>query len=210
MELISDKKQKHFEKNSIFIMFTWRNIKKNKIISSFYINNIFNLVTNNILNEIIIKKNITLYLSFHRLIDEKYINKFKKMTVGNKSIKIIDQNDISECLSKSSLVVSDFSSIIFDFIYRRKPFIIYIPDANDPHIKEIYKNEYFELIQLMKNGTIIFENKYFDLNSVINKINYYINNNFNLELKLNKFYDSFSFKRENSIDKFIEYLNFLK
>ena len=138
-----DQNEIHCKNNSIFIMFTWRNMKKNKLISSFYIDNILNLVTNDTLNEIITNNNITLYLSFHRLIDEKYIKKFKKILIKHKSIELINQNDISECLSKADLTVSDFSSIIFDFMYRRKPFIIYIPDGNDPHIKEIYKHEYY-------------------------------------------------------------------
>ena len=91
-------------------------------------------------------------------------------------------------------------------MYRRKPFVIYIPDANDPEIINIYKPDYYELIKSMKNGTIYFENKYFYLNETINKIIYYINNNFNLDPKLDKFYDSFGFKNGNNINKFIEYL----
>ena len=58
----------------------------------------------------------------------------------------------------------------------------------------------------MKNNTIIFENIFFTVEEVINKIIFYINNNFVLEKKLKKFYDSFEFKHENSINKFIEYL----
>ena len=58
----------------------------------------------------------------------------------------------------------------------------------------------------MRNGTIFFENKFFNLNEVINKIIYYINNNFNLEPKLLKFYDSFGFKKGSNINNFINYL----
>ena len=196
--------------NSIFIMFTWRDIKKTKKISSYYLKNIKNLIENNKLNSILIKKNATLYLSFHRLIDKKYIKKIKKKIYSYQYIKFIEQNEISECLSKSSLVVSDFSSIIFDFMYRNKPFVIYIPDAKDPQIKKIYKNDYYELIESLKNGTIYFENKYFYINETVNKIIYYINNNYILDSKLKMFYDSFGFKRENSIDKFVYYLKNLK
>ena len=91
-------------------------------------------------------------------------------------------------------------------MYRKKPFIIYIPDSNDPKIKDIYKKEYYYLIELMKNGTINFENKFFNINDTVNKIIFYINNNFNLEPKLKKFYESFDFKMENNINKFIKYL----
>ena len=158
------------------------------------------------INENLLNNNILLYLCFHRLIDKRYIKYFKKILTQHKYIQFINQNDISECLSKTSLVVSDFSSIIFDLMYRSKPFIIYIPDGNDPEIEEIYINEYYELIQLMKNGSIYFENKYFSINDKVNKINYYINNNFTLDTKLKQFYDSFGFKRENSLNKLIYYL----
>ena len=40
------------------------------------------------------------------------------------------------------------------------PFIMYIPDAIDPEIKNVYESKYYELINSLKNGTIIFENKY--------------------------------------------------
>ena len=62
----------------------------------------------------------------------------------------------------------------------------------------------------MCKDTISFENKFFDVNNTINKIIYYINNNFILDSKLIDFYDSFGFKRENSIDKLINYLKNLK
>lgn len=62
----------------------------------------------------------------------------------------------------------------------------------------------------MKNGTIEFENKYFEINETINKIIYYINNNFKLEPKLEDFYDSFNIKKTNSINQFINYLKHLQ
>ena len=196
--------------NSIFIMFTWRDIIKQKNISTFYLENIMKLINNDKLNLILKIKNISLYLSFHRLIDKKYIKKFDKNIKTCDYIKIIKQNEISECLSKTNLVISDFSSIIFDFMYRNKPFIMYIPDGNDPQNKEIYKKDYYELIELLKNDTIYFENKFFDINETINKIIYYINNNFILDSKLIDFYESFGFKKENSINKLIYYLKYLK
>ena len=192
--------------NSIFIMLTWRSIRKNKKISPFYHENISNLLNNNILNKELIKHNITLYFSLHRFMVRKYKKIYNKITQKNKLIKFIQQIEISECLAKTNLIVSDFSSVVFDVMYRRKPVIIYIPDANDPNIKEIYKKRYYKLINLMKDDKIKFENKFFDLNDVVKKIIFYINNNFTIETKLKKFYDSFGFKIGNNINKFIEYL----
>ena len=202
--------QSKFKTQSMLFMFTWRNIKPKKDISSYYIENIITLLTNTNLTEILNKNNISLYFTFHRYIIDKYKIKYIETISKNKYIKYIEQNDISDCLSKTSLVVSDFSSIIFDMMYRRKPFILYIPDSNDPDIRNIYFKDYSQLIESLKNGTFYFENTFFDINSVVEKIIYYINNNFNIEQNLTKFYNSFELKKGKNINYFIKYLVNLK
>ena len=192
--------------NSIFIMFTWRRILLSKPVSTYYYDNITRLLVNYKLIKYLEKYNITLYFTFHRLL----LHKFQTSMISrkNKFLKFIQQNEISDILAHTDLVISDFSSIIFDIMYRRKPFIIYIPDANDEHLEDIYNKEYVDLINMMKNGTIKFKNKFFDFNDVINKIIYYISNNFKLERKLEKFYDSFELNKEGKIiNTFIKYLN---
>lgn len=208
--LSNDNNAKSFTNKSILIMFTWRDIKKKKSISAHYINNSILLLNDTKLKKILKQNNIILYFTFHRFIINKYKGLYNKIISRNKYINYLEQNEISDCLSKASLVVSDFSSIIFDFMYRRKPFIIYIPDANEPDIKNIYKEDYYYLIESLKNGTFYFENKFFDINSTVEKIIYYIKNNFNIEQKLIEFYDSFNLKQGESINYFINYLHNLK
>ena len=166
-------------------MFTWRELKK-KFISTHYFRNIINLIENFVLYEELVKNNILIYFSILHLLD-KYINKYKEKYKNNNHIKFININNIYNCLLNPNLVVSDFSSIIFDLIYRQKLFIIYIPDANDPQIKDIYTENYYELFESMKNGTIEFYNKFCEVKETINKIIYYLANHFNLEPKLKKF-----------------------
>lgn len=197
-------KTQKFNNNSIFLLFTWRDIKNNKKISDYYFKNIMNFIQNNILIETLKKNNSILYFTIHHKVKE--YNKYKKKFMKNDYVKFVEIKEISECLSKTSLVVTDFSSVIFDLIYKRKPFILYIPDANDPNIKDIYIRYYYDLIQSLKNGTIKFENKFFDINETINKIIYYINNNFNIDEKLRIFYDNLGIKSDNNVDKFIKYL----
>ena len=192
--------------NSIFIMFTWRDIQIKKQISYDYLKNFFNLVSSTRLYNELKERNITMYLSFHRLVEEKYVNKFKNLVKERPLIEFITQQEISECLGRTSLVVTDFSSIIFDLMYRGKPYIIYVPDGNDPTLRRIYKPDYYKLIECMKNNTIQFENKFFSINESIEKIIFYIKNNFNLDPNLERFYQKFGFKREKMIDKFIDYL----
>ena len=191
----------NIQSKSIFIMFTWRELQENRKISSFYINNILNLLNNEELINNLSKQNITLYFTLHHQL-HKYRKKFKDIS----NIKYIEENDIADCLSKTNLLVSDYSSIIFDMIYRQKPYIIFIPDAYDPNLYKIYKKNCYDVINKFKSNDFRFENIFFDINSTVKKINYYIDNRFELEPSLKKFYDDFNFTHENSINKFINYL----
>ena len=188
--------------NSIFCMFTWRKLRRNKGISPLYFQNIFKLINDKMLKLILKQNNIILYFTLHHK-----LNKFKELFEFNENVQFIEENDVFECLSKTNLVISDFSSIIFDIMYRRKPYIIFIPDLYDPEIKLLYDNNYYELIESLKNGTIIFENKVSTVSQAVNKINYYIKNNFSLDSRLELFYDSFDLKVGNNTNKFISYLN---
>ena len=192
-------------KKSIFIMFTWRNLAKNGRISNDYFKNIFNLLQNNLLIEEIQKNNVTVFFAFHH---RQY--KYKSKIMNYKHIKVISENQISNILSKTDLVVTDFSSIIFDIIYRQKPYIMYIPDTNYFDNKMNYIENYYKLIEDLKDRKIYFRNIYFNIKDVVNKIIHYIRNDFRLEKNLENFYKSFEFKKEKSIPKFIEYLKKLK
>ena len=195
--------------NSIFIFFTWREINKNKMISSLYYNNIISLIKSKLLSESLIKNNITLYFALHHKMNSYY--KFINLAQNYKHLQLIEENKISKCLLWSSLLITDFSSIVFDFIYRRKPFILYIPDINEHNLNEIYNKKYSELIQSIKNGTIVFENQYLNINEAINKTLFYINSNFTLDLNLKIFYDNLKIKEEeNNTNKFIKYIEDLK
>ena len=199
LSIINDKY--NFGNNSLFIMFTWRHFKKDKYLSNYYFKNILNLINNELLNAVLKTNKIKLYFSLHHK-----LNKYKNLFKNSKYINFLEDNKISQCLSQINLVITDFSSIIFDIIYRRKPFILYIPDANDPDIENIYDKNYFELIKSLKNGTLFFQNLLFELNEIIQKIIYYININFDLDNNLIKFYDSFEFKKGNNTDNFINYI----
>ena len=187
--------------NSIFIMFTWREIKRNRKISRYYIKNIIKLLNKKLLINNLIKHNITLYFTLHHRLFN-YRNDFMKIN----NIKYIEENDIAECLLKTNLVVTDYSSIVFDMIYRMKPYIIYIPDGKDSFIKQNYLDFCYKIIKNFKSNDFRFENVYFDIKSTINKINYYIDNDFKLDTKLREFYEEFNFTRAPIINEFIDYL----
>lgn len=202
------KKEECINHKNIFVMFTWRQMKERKNISNLYFENINGLLNNKFLLRNLDNYNITLYFAFHRLIWNKLKSKPKLKIY--KHIKYIEEKEISIILSNTSLVVTDFSSIIFDIIYREKPFVIFIPDSNDPNLSDIYSDFYYQLIKDIKDGVISFQNTFFSIEDTVKKINFYIKNNFILEPKLKMFYNNFGFKKENSTNKFIEYLKNLQ
>ena len=197
-------KSSNFETYSIFVMFTWRRTNINMTMSEYYFENIINLLKNEKLINNLLKYNITLYFSLHHGV-LKYKSKFTDI-YNMKYIKLIEENQIAEILSKTNLVVTDFSSIIFDMIYRRKPYIIYIPDINDPHISTKYEDNNYIIIKKFLSNEFEFENIYLDINSTINRINYYINNKFKLDNNLKVFYKQFNFKKGSIINEFIDFL----
>ena len=188
--------------NSIFIFFTWRIIKSEKKLSPYYFKNIINLLNQDSFIKAIQEYNITLYFALHHMF-ERYKNIFN---INIKKLNFIRQDQISECLTISNLLITDFSSVVFDMIYQKKPIIIYIPDIDDPNLKDNYENGYYQMINELKKGIIYFENKFSNINDTINKIIFYLKNDFQLESNLKKFYESFELNCSNNNQLFINYL----
>jgi len=198
---ISFSKNNMYINKSIFAMFSWRSLKRNQSISKYYFKNILKLINDKTLIKILKENNITFYYSLHHMIE-----KYKILFQINPFIIYINQEKIIDCLIKSNLIITDFSSIIFDIIVRKKPYIIFIPDSDDPNLNKIYTNNYYKLINDIRKGNINFENRFFNIEEAVTKIIYYINNQFELEPKLKKFYQSFQLKSNNNTQNFINYL----
>ena len=157
--------------NLILITPTWRNYINNQNDFDSFMSNYYKILNNKELINYIEKNNITLQLVLH-----KNMSKFNVNNNFNKNIKINHNNevDIQDLINKASLLVTDFSSIFFDIVYREVPIIYYQFD------KENYRKNQLEegYFSYEKNGFgDIFENS--DL--IVNKIIYYINNNFKVE-----------------------------
>ena len=199
--------------NSILVMFTWRYTKwwlGFSNLSKMYHENIIKLLEDEKLGKALSKKNMILYFSLHRLVNRRFLKRYDDAINKHSYLKYLRQNELSECLAKTNLVVSDFSSIIFDLMSRNKPFIMYVPDEEDKLISKIYTNDYVNLIKKMKSGKIVFKNKCNSLKATVKKIIKYINNGFKLEPELKKFYKGFNFKTTNNTNEFIDYIMNLK
>ena len=65
----------------------------------------------------------TWLLKFHELMDENIINEIKERNLPN--IKIIDTIDITPLLHASDVLISDTSSVIYEFMVLKEPVITY-------------------------------------------------------------------------------------
>ena len=198
--------------NSILVMFTYRmtKIAWNYNMSKYYFENITKLIFNDRLQKELKENNITLYFSLHRMVNPGYQKQYKQKLSKYKSVQVLPQNALSECLSKSNLVITDFSSILFDLMYRNKPFIIYLPDGDDPLVDQLYTPDYIDLIKRMNNREFNIANICNNVDETVDKIIYYIKNKYQIDGELKQFFDYIGLKNEGSnIQKFIDYLTSL-
>lgn len=170
-------------KDQILVMPTWRKWlgsttwsfkdkkeERIKFIESDYFKHYFSLINDNKLNEILEYNNTKLIFYLHYEM-QKYIDLFK---IGSKNIIIADQYnyDVQDLLKESKLLITDYSSVAFDFAYMDKPLIYYQFDQ-----KEYYHNHY-------NKGYFTYENDGFgpivhNKDDLINKIKHYIGNGYN-------------------------------
>ena len=190
---------------SILVMFTWRKPKKGKNLSHFYFDNIQKLLNDERLNSKLNENNINLFFSYHHALKER-----REFSVKGENVALINRSYISKILKNCSLIITDFSSIIFDAIVQRKPLILYIPDGLDTNLGNIYIRNYYETINKIINGEIYLGKVFLDLDETIDKIIYYVKKDFVLEDKIKKFYNIFNLKNYGNTKKFINYIKRLK
>ena len=74
------------------------------------------------------------------------ISKSKELVCGNNVLDVTTYDDIQELLGVADILVSDYSSLIFDFVLTERPCFLYVPDL-DKYIKS-YRRLYFGINEL--------------------------------------------------------------
>lgn len=65
---------------------------------------------------------------------------------GKQTVDVTNYDDIQELLAVSDILISDYSSLIFDFALTKRPCFLYVPDLNEYIQKE--RALYFDIKQL--------------------------------------------------------------
>ena len=188
----------NFEKNCILVSFTYRAYNKEMFDKSIYKNNLKNFLNNENLIISLINNNIDLiYIPHHEEIDlGKNYSQY-----DYKYAQIKNQSKLEHFIEQCSLLVTDFSSISFDFMFQNKPVLFYSIDKDDSNniIEKKFMRE--------SNDTIYFGNFYNNKDLLVDKIKYYINNNFSINSYLKQKYESVFFLKTNIFKRLEEIIN---
>ena len=190
-------------KNALIIIPTWRKtIKRSKDILyniSNYLDNFkdtkffefYNkLINDNRLHLIMKKFNYTGVLCLHPIFENQWID-FKK----NEIITVYKNCNFQNLLLESSLLITDYSDIFFEFAYIKKP-IIYTHFDYEEYRLNHYDAGYFDY---NKNG---FGPICKDINCTVNEISFEIENDFILRKKyLNRIKRFFAFFDQNNSER---------
>ena len=117
-------------KKQIVIMPTWRNYIKNsnQLIHSEYYSRFNNLLNNEKLINHAKEKGYEIILKPHPLM-YKFINVFNV----NEYVKVDNVTKHHDILCDSALMITDYSSVAFDFVYLKKPVIYYQYEGGEDH-----------------------------------------------------------------------------
>lgn len=164
-------------KNQILIMPTWRSnlvdLSAAEFVNSKYYSFWKEVIGNTELITIARQNHMTIKFYLHNS-----FQKFTHLFDGNKDVEIIGYKDetVQALLKESKLLITDFSSVYFDFAYLNKPIIYYQFDEED-YYSNHYEKGYFDY---RRDG---FGDVCTDINSLIKSVKFVAGHGFAVEDK---------------------------
>ena len=128
----------------IFWFLTAREYFRDNIDTKSFIRYIKRTVTDEKLIEYLKKNNLKLKLCTQLFFEDFVFDEIKKY-VNNEEIQIVKQQDTNmfEEISKSRSLITDFSSLVYDFSFIGKPYLIFQPDTEIfNYLREVYYDKW--------------------------------------------------------------------
>lgn len=142
--------EKITDKNQILWFITWREFLESNAETKIFISYIKNVLESERLKEYLVDNGLKLKLCVHQFFDEEtfkdiYLHSQKGLIeiVHSKDIDVMDE------LVQSNVLITDYSSVAYDFTFLNRPVLLYQPDL------EIYTKErkfYCEIEELEKSN----------------------------------------------------------
>lgn len=168
-------------KNQILVMPTWRNylstLNREEFCESEYFKCWQYFISNINLIQYIEKYDLTLIFYPHYEL-QKYVDCFVSV---NDRVIIADKEhyDVQCLLKDSALLVTDFSSVFFDFAYMLKPSVFYQFDK-EKFLNNHYNKGYFDY-EKMGFGEVVYDSE-----ALVNCVGKYIEKKFNMDSEYTK------------------------
>ena len=187
------------EKDCILVSFTYRSFKEPIYNKSLFKKNIINLFRDKSLNSFLKAKNTDFIFIQHH----NDVKRGRKININDfPQIKFKEQKYLSYYIEQCSLLITDFSSISFDFMFQNKPVLFYFLDVKD-NIK--FKEKSF--MKIDKENNIYFNNVFTKQGDLVNKIINYINKNYTLDYGLQEKYKTLFYYNQNITQKIVKIIN---
>ena len=165
--------------------------------NSLYKKNLEKLLSSELLIDFLEKRNINLiYIPHH---NELFLNKTYQQ---DKRIyaKIVDQNKLTKYINKCSLLVTDFSSISFAFMFLKKPILFYLIDFYDS--VDVKEKKCMD-----PNNKLYFGNSFLEQDDLIKKIKYYVRKKFKMKKSLLNKFESVFYYKDNISERIFNIIN---
>jgi heptosyltransferase-2 len=89
----------------------------------------------------LVNKDTLLLIKFHDLMDKKIIGKYQELMKNTSNVKIIKENNIVKYLILADLLISDTSSVVYEFLLLNKPVITLNSSSQNIKWKDIHSVE---------------------------------------------------------------------
>ncbi|MDR0920840.1 MAG: CDP-glycerol glycerophosphotransferase family protein [Lactobacillales bacterium] len=180
---------------------TWRqwlfNLSDDEFLMSDYYLEINNLLTDEFLIQFLKEKDLKLDVYLHPFM-QRFVNDFN---IENKYIHLLssDKYDLSILINNAAMLITDYSSVAWDFAIQRKPVVFYQFD------RERYEEEIGSYINL---NNMIIGSSFETTENVVLEVLKIINNDFqlslqvmnNIEILFGNLYDNISYKTYQFIE----------
>lgn len=173
---------------TIFVFFTWRKSFEHKPkMAKKYIERIVNFI-DKLSNAV--GDDVQIEIAWHHELAHNYV---KLPEINKKNVKIVSTSSISSAIQRSSILISDYSSVVWDYMCVDKPFVFYRFDKDELYLDEI---DQLANIDAISEDEKLY-NCFYDEESAISKVQEYVKNNFTLETKFKAQNKSIFFKQKN-------------
>ena len=190
-------KKKNMEKQCILISFTYRSYSNQIYKKSLFKKNLEKLLKNKLLIGLLQQKNINLiYIPHHYDVVRNRVLNQKKFP----DIIYSRQDRLGHYIEQCSLFITDFSSISIDFMFLNKPSLFYLIDVKD-------KINFEEREYMQYDYRHYFGNVFYNQESLIKRIKYYIDRGFRIDNELKNNYESLFYYKNNITEKIIDIIN---